>query len=152
MHVVGRNPAFADQALLRNVHVEHVHHMVNRFDLLHYDDPLRKFLGYAHQNSLTLIFRLIDDHIQIFQANLNTLQHVFAFFVMIRARIKASVIARTNFLNTRLQLFALKESDEDVFENFFTLKYLSTSIIVFRKFSSHVFTDFTSLNGVSISA
>lgn len=120
--VVSWNPALADQTFLRNVHVEHVHDVINRLHFVHHDDPLGQILGDGDQNSLSLVLRLIDDHVQIFQAHLNTFQHVRTFVIVVGARIQAGVIALANFLDAALQLLALEEGDEDVFVDIFVLK------------------------------
>lgn len=122
MRVVRWNPALADQALLTHVHVEHVQSVINRLDFLHVNDPLRQLLQDAHQDAIALILRLIDDHVQVLKTNLNAFQHVFAFFVVIRARIQTRMVTGANLLDTRLQLFALKEGDEDVLVDLLALR------------------------------
>lgn len=57
------HPALADHALLRDVHVEQIHRVVNRFHLLDHDRPTRKFLGDIVQNALTMILRLVQNHV-----------------------------------------------------------------------------------------
>lgn len=122
VRVVGRNPALADQALLTHVHVEHVQSVINRLDFLHVNDPLRQLLQDAQQDAIALILGLIDDHVQVLEANLNSLQHVFAFFVVIRAWIQTRMVTGANLLDARLQLFALKEGDENVLVDLLALK------------------------------
>ena len=120
--VIDRNPAFTNQALVSDVHVEQVHCVINRFHLLNHDGPTWKFLGNIVQDTLTMILRLIQNHVQILQTCQDALQHFIALFWCVGARIQIGMVTGADFLDATFQLITLEESNKDGFVKLVTLK------------------------------
>lgn len=52
------HPAFSNQTLLRDVQVEQVERVINRFDFANLNEPVLKVLGSGDQDAMTMILSL----------------------------------------------------------------------------------------------
>lgn len=57
-------PAFGDERLVCDVHVEHVESVIDGFGLQHFNREAPDVLGGAHQTSMSMVLRLLKDLIR----------------------------------------------------------------------------------------
>ena len=112
-YVDDRDPALGDQTLLCDVQVEVVQSVVDGLDLANLDEPDLDVLGGCDKDSVSVIVGLAEDSVEVLQSLHHSDGHLASIGSLIRTRIKSCSESFADLLDSRLELLALEEDDED---------------------------------------
>jgi hypothetical protein len=110
-----RTPTLGNQAFLREINIEQVESVINSLDFACFRHPHSHILGGRNQHTVPVILCLAQNGLQILYSSHDANRHFATLLRCVWAWIKGSVETFADLLDTRLQLLALEENNENAF-------------------------------------